>query len=202
MIQFIQNFFLSPFLVFLMLLAVFAGLSWWAVKRRKEYVGYGLGWLIGVFFMVIYGALFGEPEPVAQTAEIVPETLSLFQVMVPSLIGIVMGIVAMLLINQTYRQSSRKSFVVPVLTAMSLSVLFLMIISSAYPVTQRMIGLFALAFAIGALTMLAYYRQTPPTMQASNVPQSPISDVGRGNVPSVPVSNEDDQSFRERIRRR
>jgi len=201
LVKFIQDLFLSPFLIIVILIAVFIGLSWWAIQRRKEYIGYGLGWLIGVFFMVIYGALVGDPEPVAQAEEVVPETLNILQVIIPSFIGIGFGIGAMLLVAQTHQNAVGKSIAVAILTAMSLVILFLMLVSSAYPVNQRMIGLFALAFAIGAVTTLAIARQVPPRPHGGTIP--PVQPTPQQNgIPTVPISTDEADSFRERIRRR
>lgn len=203
MVQFIQNFFLSPFLIFIILIAVFFWLSWWAIQRRKEYVGYGLGWLIGVFGMVIYGALVGDPPAVAQTDTTIPNTLNIFQVTLPSILGLVLGAWSMSLIRQTSDKSVQKSIVVALLTALALWVLFLMIVSTAYPTTQRMIGIFALAFAIGALTMLAVFRQSPTRVPQSDISASSFSaQADQRNIPSMPPHVDEGKSIRDRIRRR
>lgn len=206
MVQFIQNFFLSPFLILLILFAVFAVLSWWALRRHKEYIGYGLGWLIGVFAMVVYGALVGDPEPVAQATP-VETTLNIFQVVLPSIIGITIGILAMWMVNQTRYRGVQKSIVVALLTAMSIWVLFLMIVSTAYPTTQRMIGLFALAFAIGAVSMYAVFRQSHTPVPESNFPSGkpPVIDktATRDGIPSISLGdNNTGNRVRDRIDRR
>ena len=206
MVQFIQSFFLSPFLIMLILFAVFIVLSWWAIQRRREYIGYGLGWLIGVFAMVVYGALVGDPEPIAQVAIPVETTLNIFQVLFPSLIGISLGILAMWMVNQTRYRGVQKSILVALLTAMSIWVIFLMIVSAAYPVTQRMIGLFSLAFAIGAVSMYAIVRQAQTPIPASNFPSDkpPVVDnSSRGGIPSISLGEDNTGNrVRDRIDRR
>lgn len=203
MVQFIQNFFLSPFLIFIILVAVFFWLSWWALQRHKEYVGYGLGWLIGVFGMVIYGALVGDPAPAAQTDTTLPSTLNIFQVLLPSLLGLILGAGSMSMVRQTSDKSVRKSIVVALLTALALWVLFLMVVSTAYPITQRMIGIFALAFAIGALTMLVIFRQSPSRVPRGDIPSDSFdAQAQQRNIPSVPSNSDERNNFRERIRRR
>jgi len=206
MVQFIQNFFLSPFLIMIILFAVFVVLSWWALNRHKEYIGYGLGWLIGVFAMVVYGALVGDPEPVAQATP-AETTLNIFQVVFPSIIGIALGILAMWMVNHARYRGVQKSIVVALLTAMSIWVLFLMIVSSAYPTTQRMIGLFALAFAIGAVSMFAIFRQSNTPVQNSNFPSDkpPVIDktATRDGIPSISLGdNNTGNRVRDRIDRR
>lgn len=200
MVQFIQNLFLSPFLIVIVLGIVFLALSWWSLKRRREYIGYGLGWLIGVFGMVVYGALVGEPDPVAQGAIDFTVTLNLFQVLFPSFIGISLGAGAMSLVRSTDNKGVQNSIVVAMLTALSLWVLFLMLVSSTFPATQRMIGLFALAFGIGALTMMAIFRQSPRKASDSNFVNTPDRANAQG-IPSVPA-DENPNRIRERIRRR
>jgi len=206
MVQFIQNFFLSPFLILLILFVVFVVLSWWALYRRREYIGYGLGWLIGVFAMVVYGALVGDPEPIAQVAVPTETTLNILQVIFPSIIGIGLGIVAMWMVNQTRYRGVQKSIVVALLTAMSIWVLFLMIVSAAYPITQRMIGLFALAFSIGAVSMFAIARQSNTPIPASNFPSdkpSVVDNNPRDGIPSISLGeNNTGNRVRDRIDRR
>lgn len=203
MVQFIQNFFLSPFLIFIILVAVFVWLSWWAIQRRKEYIGYGLGWLIGVFGMVIYGALVGDPPLAAQADTTIPNTLNIFQVLLPSILGLLLGGGSMSLIRQTSDKSVQKSIVVASLTALALWVLFLMIVSTAYPITQRMIGIFALAFAIGALTMLAIFRQAPSRVPNSNIPTDSFdAQAQQRNIPTIPPHGDEGNGLRDRIRRR
>lgn len=205
MVQFIQDFFLSPVLIMFILLIVFLMLSTWALRRRKEYLGYGLGWLIGVFAMVVYGALVGdppEPEATAQAVEIGGVTLNLFQVIFPSLIGIMLGAGAMASVNVTQNKGVQQSILVAILTAISLMVLFLMVVSSAYPVSQRMIGLFALAFAIGAVTMMVVYRQQGThVVTAQGATGDPFDESGNRNMPSMRGNNALGNRIRDRIDR-
>ena len=207
MVQFIQNFFLSPFLILLILLAVFIILSLWALQRRREYIGYGLGWLIGVFAMVVYGALVGDPPPASQTELTNEATLNVLQVIFPSIIGIVLGIVAVWMVNQTRYRGVQKSLVVALLTATSIWILFLMVVSAAYPLTQRMIGLFTLAFAIGAVSMFAIVRQPHIPISDSNAPSRKpdvVDNNPRSRIPNAPVINRASigNRVRDRIDRR
>ena len=195
MIQFIQDFFLSPFLIMVILIGVFVVLTWWALRRHKEYIGYGLGWLIGVFLMVVYGALIGDPQPPVGPPD-GPTTLNILQVIFPSLIGLGFGAWALWMIRQSYNRSVQKSIVIALLTAVSISVIFLMIVSSGFPATQRMIGLFALAFAIGAVTMYALSRQSGSSVPVDNLPSS---DNLRSEIPNASL---DDRNTGNRIRGR
>lgn len=200
MTQFIQNFFLSPFLIMLILFAVFIILSWWALKRRKEYIGYGLGWLIGVFAMVVYGALVGDPEPVAQAEIEIETTLNILQVIFPSIIGIGFGVLAMWMVNQTRYKGIEKSIVVALLTALSIGVLFLMIVSSTYPNTQRMIGLFALAFAIGTVSTFAIIRQPNTSISNSNFPSGKPDSIDQNSRSKIPSASVDEGNTGNRVR--
>jgi len=185
-----------------MLLIVFAVLTWWSIKRRNEYLGYGLGWLIGVFVMVVYGALFGNPEPAVTAPDVVPAsvTLNIFQVILPSFIGIVMGAGMMLLVNQTQDSGARQSIVVAILTAIALIVLFLMVVSAYNLIAQRMIGLFALAFAIGAATILVITRSVGNPLSASA--QGLPTDNNAKYPPIIPGNDTMGNRIRDRIERR
>ena len=206
MVQFIQNFFLSPFLIMVILLGVFIVLSWWALARRRDYIGYGLGWLIGVFAMVVYGALVGDPEPIAQVEIPTDTTLNIFQVILPSIVGIVLGGLAIWMVNQTQYRGVQKSIVIALLTSLSIWVLFWMIVSSAYPATQRMIGLFALAFSIGAVAMFAMLRQSQTPIPNSNFPSdkpSVVDNNPRNGIPSISLGDDNTGNrVRDRIDRR
>lgn len=173
MINFIQQFFLNPYLIFLILLVEFGVVSYWALRHRREYVGYGLGWLIGIFGVVVYGALVGDTQPPPPAPDAVDSGMNLLQVILPSLIGIILGAWSMSLVIQSRKKGVLRSIIVAMMTAMSFWLLIFLAISAPYINTQRMIGLFTWAFGIGALTMIAILMQGGTQIPASNNPTPP-----------------------------
>lgn len=205
MVQFIQQFFLNPFLIFLILMAVFIVVSIWAIRRRQEYIGYGLGWLIGVFGMVIYGALVGDAEPVAQAEPIIETSMNVLQVTIPSILGIGLGAWTMSLVVQSRKTGMLRSIIVAFLTALSLWLVFFLLVSAPYPPAQRMLGLFAWAFGIGALTMMAILRQGGTNIPSSTQQAAIQNDPAGRNLPPqrrIPSAQIDDQNTRTRFRNR
>ena len=160
MLEFIQTIFLSPIFILVVLIGVFLVISFWAIGRLQEYPGYALGWLIGVFFMIVYSSLVQQPPDQIQAQDVVlgGVTLNVFQVICPSIFGFALGIVMMFLINQNDSSAARRSLKVATLTALWLIIMFILIISDL--VTQRMIGLLALAFGIGVMFLLVVFRRS------------------------------------------
>ncbi len=205
MVQFIQQFFLNPFLIFIILMAVFIVVSIWAIRRRQEYIGYGLGWLIGVFGMVIYGALVGDAEPVAQAEPVMEKGMNILQVTIPSILGMGLGAWTMSLVVQSRKTGMLRSIIVAFLTALSLWLVFFLLVSAPYPPTQRMLGLFAWAFGIGALTMMAILRQGGTNIPSSTRQSTIQNDPAGRNLPPqrrIPSAQIDDQNTRTRFRNR
>jgi hypothetical protein len=209
-VQFIQQFFLNPILIFFILIVAFVVVSVWSIRQRQEYIGYGLGWLIGLFGMVIYGALVGDNEAVAQADPITETAMNVLQVTIPSIIGIGLGAWTMSLVVQSRKTGMLRSIIVAFLTALSLWLVFSLLVSAPYPTTQRMLGLFTWAFGIGALTMIAIARQGSARIPSIMNPQAnPSADpAGRNVTPTrqVPSAKIDDPntrpSFRDRVDRR
>ncbi len=59
MLQVIQNIFLSDAFIFFVLFAMFALFSAYALLSLGELAGYGLGWLLALFFMTVYASVAG-----------------------------------------------------------------------------------------------------------------------------------------------
>ncbi len=178
MLEFIQNIFLGELFIFIVLFALFALLTRWAVIHLREYTGYALGWMVGVFFMIIYGSLVGSADTAAQVAENGGDELTFLQVIGPSIIGLGLGAGAILLIRMNPGSRASQSLKVAFLTALSVIVLFFMVISGFE--ARRMIGIFALAFGIGLLfTNVLYHPSGRPPARAAAV-SSDIDDVPSG----------------------
>ena len=140
----IRNLFLNQWFLVFVLGVIFAMFSSWAMRESR--LGYALGWLMGVFFVVVYTAL-GGADPVQQEIE---QTLNLLQVIFPTLCGVFMGGGMILLIALVRANREReRALLIAFLTALNLSLLFLVLVEGR--ITQLMIGIYALAFGIAAL---------------------------------------------------
>jgi hypothetical protein len=155
---FIQDLLLSEFIIFFALFGALAVLSRWALLSLKEYLGYGLGWMLGLFFVIVYSSLTGDPEPVmeAQAIEIGGVTLTAFQVFLPSVLGFALGAGLMVIIALGRGKTMQQALKIAGLTALNLILIFLMFVTDE--TGRRMIGLFALAFGIGTVLAMVMAR--------------------------------------------
>lgn len=155
MIQFFQAFFLSDLLIFAVLAAAFLFLTRRAVITQ-EFAGYGLGWLIGLFIIVVYSSTGAQPALNAQSIQ-TPVTLTWFQVLLPTVCGGGLGLGLLYIINLT-RTGRPRSLTMAAFTALNVTLLFLMFVADSE--TRRMIGIFALAFAICAVFVIVLFGRT------------------------------------------
>ncbi len=198
MIRFIQQFFLNPYLIFLILLVEIVVVSIWALRMRKEYVGYGLGWLIGIFGLVVYGALVGENEVAPPAEATVEYSMNFLQVIMPSLLGFTSGAWIISLVIRSRKAIALRSIVVTLMTTVSFWLLIFLAIAAPYITTQRMIGLFTWAFGIGALMMLAFIRQQELQKQQDakkkpNNPDRAAKNINRPQPRNVPQAKIEEQ---------
>jgi hypothetical protein len=140
----IRNLFLNQWFIVFVLGVIFMLFSRWAMGESR--LGYALGWLTGIFVIVVYTAL-GGADPVQQDIE---QTLYLLEVLIPTLCGLTMGggvitVIALVRANREREQALLIAF----LTALNIALLFLVLVEGR--ATQLMIGIFALAFGIASL---------------------------------------------------
>ncbi|MEO1645300.1 MAG: hypothetical protein AAFR67_08940, partial [Chloroflexota bacterium] len=83
-----QLIFLTQAVVFSALTVVFLLISRWAVVSLREYAGYGLGWLIALFFFMVYVLSGGgfDDTPTSQVS------LQIFHIFLATVIGIFAGL--------------------------------------------------------------------------------------------------------------
>lgn len=139
----LQTIFASGWIQIVIILGLFYAFSSWAFKHGAK-SGYALGWLIGIFFIVVYGALF--PRSTIQVAVEDPAQLSLLAVIGSTCVG---SILAMIIIGITValqRAWFRQMFSTAGITAVLVTMLFIMIMSPT-PVKMAL-TLASLAFAI------------------------------------------------------
>lgn len=155
MSELLRQLFLSPLLIVLVLFILFAALSYWSLVVLREYPGYGLGWLVGLFFVVVYVSLGWQPDVEGQN---INTTLNVLQVVCPGLFGVLLGgaLIFLLRIGNSY--SATRGIKIAGMTALGVVLLFLMFMVGVRE--QRMIGIFALAFCIAALAGIVVVRGT------------------------------------------
>jgi hypothetical protein len=149
MADLLRELFLSPLLIFVVLLFIFVALSYWSVLVLGEYTGYVLGWLVGLFIVVVFASLGVQPDVQAQNVELERATLNIFQVLCSAGIGLIIGISALFfrLISLPFR--TPRGVQVAMVTSLWVTLMFLMFLVGIE--AQRMIGIFALAFCIARL---------------------------------------------------
>lgn len=145
---------LSDVTIILVLLAMLGVVSSWAF-REKEYPGYVLGWLVGIFFVIVYQSLGGETTSPVPAEELASETnvrLNFFVVLLTTIIGLLAGFGVLTTIQRYGTTRARRGLTIAVMTASLIVTVFMLTIAAEE--LRRVMGLFALAFAIGALSNL------------------------------------------------
>ena len=145
----IQSIVLSDGFLIAVLLIAFAIVSRWAIVSLREYRGYALGWLLGLFFIVVLSSLMGESTPPPDAATEIETTLGFGQIIISTIIG---GVLALMVIGLSILPGTvmmARALNVALLTGIGVVVLFLMFI--AQDETRRMISIGTLAFGIGML---------------------------------------------------
>ncbi len=195
MFDFIQSIILSDFLIFIVFIAMLVAVTSWAF-REQEVPGYLLGWLIGIFFIVIYSSLVGDAgsDPDEEAFETAEVTLSAFAVLAPAFGGLIIGFGLLYLVRLWSGAGTRQSVLIAVMTATLVSFLFFLTTSDEY--ARRVIGIFALAFSIGSLSTFVFKitpsRQRSPqssrpgTLSTQEIPEAKINDAyGQNRLESI-----------------
>ncbi|HEX2908581.1 MAG TPA: hypothetical protein VHO69_17045, partial [Phototrophicaceae bacterium] len=157
---FLQSLLLSNFMVVTITMVMLVSISVWAL-RQQEYAGYLLGWLAGIFLMLLLTSLVPAPPPADPNTPLPPPaTLSFFGLIFPSALGFVFGFGALILTRMGRSSDSRigRALTVAVLVSFTLALGYLILLTTA---DQRAsFAIFALAFAIGALTNFIFSRSS------------------------------------------
>lgn len=161
---FLQSILLSNAMVILVTLIMLVIISVWAFQQR-EYAGYLLGWLAGIFFMLLLTTLTPPAPPVDPNLPQPPlPALSFFGLLFPSILGLVFGFGALALTRLGTASDSRvgRALTVAVLVSFTLASGYLILLTTS--AQRASIAVFALAFAIGALINFIFSRSTfrPP----------------------------------------
>lgn len=195
--DFFQDFILNQFVVGLALIIILGFITRWAVMEKKEYPGYGLGWLISILFLVIYTILFGDRLRLSGRVD-----LNVWQILLSIALGLISGLATQ------YRRFTGKprqgnvsrrnlALQVALYTTVNLILLGLVIVESS--VVQRMIGIYGLALGVAVLLGIVWgasidddqvqpqQQQMPPPQQRQMPNQPPPNN--RYNKPQPNFKN-------------
>lgn len=164
MLDLVETILLSQWTVLMILLCAMLLVSYWALLLRREYAGYALGALLGLFFVVVYGAL---AEASTVESRNIDTGLGFFSVIMATLFGLILGGTVQVALKAGSKYPRIFSLQVAFYTGLNAILLFVAIIEN--PSTQRTIGVFALAFAIATLFGVVIFGN-PNTVQAESVP--------------------------------
>ncbi len=161
---FLQEILLSNFMVIVVTIIMVVIISVWAFRQR-EYAGYLLGWLAGIFLMLLLTTLT-PPAPVSDPnlPPAPPPSLSFLGLLFPSVVGLVLGFGALILTRLGAASDSRvgRALTVALLMSFTLAAGYIILLTTA--ALRASLAIFALAFAIGALINFILTRSTfrPP----------------------------------------
>ena len=150
----IEDIFLSRALILVVFGVMLAVVTRWA-WRTREFAGYGLGWLIGLFFIIVINAVSGDSateviEADAQGAG----NLSFFEAVFPSVFGLIIGFGLMYITRAFVSTHRRRAPTIAIFTATLILTMYFLI--TADDDASQVIGIFALAFTIGALSYVVF----------------------------------------------
>ncbi len=156
----IEQILFSDFTVFMLLGLAVLIITGWA-RTLREWPGYLLGWLVGIFFIIMLSTLFPyRAIPVDPTAPAVQSSLTFFQLIIPSILGLFIGFGLLFVIRIGGNSDMRvgRALTVAGLLSFTLTAGYLILRS---PISDRWgLAVFALTFSIGALLNFIFSRGT------------------------------------------
>jgi hypothetical protein len=159
--DFLLNIVLSNVVIFIIMGIVLVMLTNWALRLR-EIPGYILGWLTGIFIIILLSVLSPSAEVVITDPMVsAPIELTFLGVIIPSFIGLVLGVSVLSLVRFGSNTASRigRALTIAVLVAITLISAYLML---QLALAGRLsIAIFLLTFGIGALIHYIFRRGTP-----------------------------------------
>lgn len=194
----VEDIFLSDFMIFILLCVLLLAVTSWAF-RSGELPGYALGWLVGIFMVVVYSALGGGVEvTVDEMTNAEPVRLTMVSVMIASLFGLVGGFGVLTFVQAPIHFPQRRSITIALLTTMVIIGLYILSTSGEY--TRKSLGIFALAFAIGLLANIVLNGNSA-TRRAVPV-RLPPDYPATGTPGEIPHAGDSVQNRFDRLRRR
>lgn len=183
MADLIRGLFSSPILTIFVMLGMLIFVTSWAF-RNKEHAGYLLGWLLGIFAIIVSQATSDTRSmPSPDEAEIAATTLPVLSVIAASVFGLGIGAGVLFLLGRFANSRVVRSLDVAFFTAVLVVLLY--ILSSTTGRTNQLTSIFGLAFAIGALAtlVLSGFTVRPVNRSAGRPnPQAQASDIPEANL--------------------
>jgi hypothetical protein len=167
MIEMMQDIILNSWVVGIMLFGAFIVISRWSLVFLKEYAGYALGILVGMFFMLVYISLGGGADDATIDPTLVRRTLNIFEVFIATFFGMMFGAVVIIGLRFGTRFARGVSLQVAFYTALNVILLFMVVIAG--PITQRMIGIFALSIGIASLFAMVLFPDSTRQAHISSI---------------------------------
>src|SRR5690349_15183114 len=121
--ELIQDIVLHQVLIVMALGVVFLAISRWALVQR-EYAAYGLGWMLGLFFVIVYFSLGGGQNQNATS----PQYLGVMQVFLSTFIGLFFGGLVQFGLRFGVKFSRGMALQVALYTCLGIIVLFLVMV--------------------------------------------------------------------------
>lgn len=137
-------------MVFGLLALVIFLITIWA-RNLREWPGYALGWLVGIFLILVLMTLLPAPPPVDPNAPPVPDELTFWELIVPSFFGLVIGFGLLFIIRLSGNSDSRLRRAFSVASLMTVALVIGYLILRASIADRSGLAIFILTFAIGAL---------------------------------------------------
>ena len=170
----LQSIFASGWIQIIILVAIFIGFTRWSLNQGGK-TGYALGWLIGAFFIVIYGSLF--PRTPLNVAIEAPTQLNFLTVISSSIVGAVIAILIIGITLALKQPLFRQIFATAAITSVLVTILFMMIMSSTQSKMALTLASLAFAIVIGVAYVVrrAYLHQN---IEPIDVDSPPLSTPG------------------------
>lgn len=205
--QIIQDFLLSDVVIGLFMAILILGVTRWSFLLH-EYAGYALGWLVGVFFIIILSTIMPSSNADILTTAEQPVQLNFFGLLIPSVLGLVVGLFLVSLIRAGSSSTSRirRALTIAFLVSFLVCATYFMMTSDRS--TRIWIAMFLLTFGIGLLlsTILARSATSPvvamPPPTEAQIVNDPNVLAPSPFPPQQPMTpSQQLRNFRERLRR-
>jgi hypothetical protein len=139
-----QDIILNQIVVAIALLIVLGFISTWALMKHQQYPGYGLGWLMSLFFLLIYTIVIDDRSRIGSNND-----LNLFHIFIASVIGLTFG--ATVQFTRNIGANNKRNIAIRVAFYTTLNLILLGLVFLEGRITQNMIGIFGIAFGIALL---------------------------------------------------
>jgi hypothetical protein len=151
--ELMQEIFLGDFMVFFVMGIALLLVTSWAFRLR-EFAGYALGWLVGIFIIIFLSLLTWSSEPNTAATTLdgdAPLRVNFFLAMIASAFGLAIGFGILELVKFGGRSESRAARALLIASLVTINLVSWYLLLMAARDTRLVIALFVLAFAIGML---------------------------------------------------